>query len=66
MLILLFNAIMFLLAEIPLAGLVFAPEKTNALVERFNAWLSRSSRSIAIGLCTVLGVFLIARGIVNS
>jgi hypothetical protein len=65
-LILAFNAIMFMLAEIPLAGLVFAPEKTNALVERFNAWLSRSSRSIAIGVCTVLGAFLIARGIVNS
>jgi hypothetical protein len=61
-----FNAIMFLLAEVPLAGLIFAPDQTGALVGRFGGWLSRSSRTIAIAVCTVLGVFLIVRGIANS
>jgi hypothetical protein len=61
-----FNVIMFLLAEIPLAGLILAPERTNALVERFNAWLSRSSRRIAIGVCLCVGTFLIARGVINA
>jgi hypothetical protein len=61
-----FNLIMFLLAEVPLAGLLIAPERTDAMVKRFNAWLSSHSRQIAIALCAFLGVFLVIRGIVNS
>ena len=61
-----FNLIMFLLAEIPLAGLLLAPERTDAMVKRFNAWLSSHSRQIAIVICVLLGVFLVIRGIVNS
>lgn len=65
-LILVFNAIMFLMAEVPLAGLAFAPERTEELVLRFNAWLSRNGRTIAMVLCAILGVFLVVRGISNS
>lgn len=65
-LLLAFNAIMFLLAEIPLAGLMIAPERTGVLVDRFNAWFSRNGRSIAVTLCAVLGCFLIARGLITS
>jgi hypothetical protein len=61
-----FNLIMFLLAEVPLAGLLIAPDRTDAMVKRFNAWLSSHSRQIAIALCVFLGLFLIIRGIVNS
>jgi hypothetical protein len=65
-LILLFNAIMFLLAEIPLVGLLVAPERTGALVERMNRWLREHSRQLAVGVCATLGVFLIARGLANA
>ena len=61
-----FNLIMFALAEIPLAGLLIAPERTQAVVDRFNHWLSSHSRQIAIVLCAFLGLFLVVRGIVNS
>jgi hypothetical protein len=61
-----FNLIMFLLAEVPLVGLFLAPEQTGALVRRFNDWLSGHSRQIAIALCAFLGVFLVVRGIVHS
>jgi hypothetical protein len=61
-----FNVIMFLLAEIPLAGLVFAPDRTGVLVDRFNAWLSRNGRAIAVTLCAGLGCFLVARGLINA
>jgi hypothetical protein len=64
--ILLFNVIMFLLAEIPLVGLIVAPEKTNALVDRMNTWLHDHSRQLAIGICFTLGVYLIVRGLVNA
>src|SRR3954468_11890797 len=66
LLILGFNLIMFLLAEIPLVGLFVAPERTGDLVHRFNDWLTGHGRQIAIVLCALLGVFLIVRGIANS
>jgi len=61
-----FNLIMFMLAEIPLAGLYLAPEPTVARVHRVNAWFSANGRTIAIVLCAVLGVFLIVRGLING
>ncbi|MFL5837949.1 MAG: GAP family protein [Solirubrobacteraceae bacterium] len=57
---------MFALAEVPLLGLLLAPDHTDALVARMNAWITRNGRLIAIVLCVVLGVFLIVRGLVNS
>ena len=64
--ILLFNLIMFLLAEIPLVGLLVAPERTGALVARLDAWVSTHSRQIAAGVSGAIGVFLIVRGIVHA
>lgn len=64
--ILLFNAIMFLLAEIPLVGLLVAPERTHAFVHRMNRWLREHSRQLATGICATLGVYLIVRGLVNA
>jgi Sap, sulfolipid-1-addressing protein len=61
-----FNLVMFLLAEIPLLGLIFAPERTVELVHRLDDWFSANGRVIAVVLCTALGVFLIVRGIVHS
>jgi Sap-like sulfolipid-1-addressing protein len=61
-----FNLIMFMLAEIPLLGLLLAPERTDDLVTRINEWLSRNGRRIAIVVSGVLGVFLIVRGIANA
>ncbi len=61
-----FNLVMFLLAEIPLLGLMVAPQRTDDLVRRLNDWFSRNGRSIAVVLCACLGVFLVARGIVHS
>jgi MFS family permease len=65
-LILAFNVIMFAMAELPLLGLRFAPERTNELVRRTNAWLSRHGRELATGLCGILGAYLIVRGIAHA
>jgi hypothetical protein len=61
-----FNLIMFALAEIPLLGLTFAPERTHELVGRGNAWLSGHGRQIAIVLCAAVGIYLIVRGIAHA
>jgi len=61
----LFNLIMFLLAELPLLGYCFAPETTQQRVEAFNEWLGRHARQIVILISTVMGVYLVARGVVG-
>ncbi|HEY3188380.1 MAG TPA: GAP family protein [Solirubrobacteraceae bacterium] len=61
-----FNLIMFLLAEIPLLGLLLAPARTDALVARMDHWLSANGRRIAVVVSGLLGVFLIARGIAHA
>ncbi|MDO8188567.1 GAP family protein [Conexibacter sp. JD483] len=65
-LIVVFNLIMFLLAEVPLAGLLIAPARTRELVERGNGWLSAHGRELAIGVSATFGAFLIARGLVHG
>jgi hypothetical protein len=64
--VLIFNLIMFLLAELPLLGLILAPERTDALVARTDHWFSENGRRIAMVVATLLGLFLIARGIAHS
>jgi len=64
--VLLFNLIMFLLVEVPLLGLIIAPERTRAVVASMNHWLSANSRRIAMVVAALLGAFLIARGIDHS
>src|SRR6185312_9422532 len=65
-LIVLFNAIMFLLAEIPLVGLLVAPERTGVLVDDGNRWLGEHSRQLAIVICLAFGAYLVARGLSNA
>jgi len=65
-LILLFNLIMFLLAEIPLLGLLVAPQRTGALVDRMNRWLRDHSRQLAIAICLLLAAYLISRGLSHA
>jgi hypothetical protein len=61
-----FNLIMFTLAEVPLAGLVLAPDRTVALVDEANAWLAANGRQIVVVLSAALGVFLLVRGLAKA
>jgi hypothetical protein len=60
-----FNLIMLLLLEVPLLGFALAPERTNVLVARFSAGLSRHGGRIALIVAAVLGVALVARGAIS-
>lgn len=66
LLVLLFNLIMFALAEIPLVGLWLNPEGTEARVRSLNDWLSGHGRELAMGLCAVLGCYLVIRGVADA
>jgi hypothetical protein len=65
-LVLAFNLIMFLLAELPWVGLMVAPERTERLVGRASDFLARHGNRIATGVCVVIGVYLIIRGAIHS
>lgn len=61
-----FNLVMFILAEVPLIGLIVKPRRTEEAVLRLNGWFSENGRRIAIVLCVILGAFLTVRGIINA
>lgn len=54
-----------ILLEVPLLGYVFAPERTQDTVTRFKAWMSRKGRPAAVIGATVIGVWLLARGLIT-
>jgi len=63
--ILVFNVIMFALVEIPIVAYVINPQGAATLVERASNWGHDHSRQVAIGLATVVGVWLIVKGIIQ-
>lgn len=54
-----------LLIEAPLVAYAVAPDWTPMAIRRSRAWLHRRGRSIAVYGLVALGVFLIARGVIN-
>jgi Sap, sulfolipid-1-addressing protein len=61
---LLFNVIMFALVEIPIVAYVVNPHGAAGLVERASAWGHDHSREVAIAVATIVGVWLVVKGIV--
>ena len=62
--VLLFNVIMLVLLEVPLIGFVFAPEWTPRAVDRFKEWFSRNARRLGFRAALVIGLLLIAKGLI--
>lgn len=62
-LILLFNAIMFLLVEVPLACYLVRPEETAERVASFSTWLNANGLRVMGWLVGAVGVSLIVQGI---
>jgi sulfite exporter TauE/SafE len=60
-----FNVIMFAFVEVPLVGFLVAPERTNALVEKFNAWLHQNIRHLLAWLALAVAAYLIVRGLIG-
>lgn len=62
--VLLFNAIMLALLEVPLIGFTFAPDWTRDAIDRFKAWFARNARRLASRIALILGTLLILRGLI--
>jgi hypothetical protein len=54
-----------ILLEVPLLGYVFAPDRTQDTITRFKAWMARRGRPAAVIGGGVIGVILIARGLIT-
>lgn len=62
-LILLFNAIMFLLLEVPLVGYLVSPDTTAERVSALSAWLNDNGLRVMGVLVGVVGLSLLVQGI---
>jgi hypothetical protein len=56
---------MFALVEVPLVGLVLAPDRAEPLVRSLNDWLDRNGMRVVTGALALVGLFLVVRGIVE-
>ena len=65
LLVLYFCAMQQLLLEVPLLGYAFAPQRTQESVTRFRSWMGRSGRTAVVIGATVIGVWLVVRGVIN-
>ena len=61
---LLFNVIMFALVEIPIVAYVVNPQGAAGFVEHASKWGHDHSREVAISVATIVGVWLIVKGII--
>ena len=62
-LIVLFNAIMFLLVEVPLVGYLVRPDSTAERVASFATWLNANGLRVMGGLIGAVGIGLIVQGL---
>jgi hypothetical protein len=65
LLVLFFCLMQQILLEVPLLGYVFAPDSTQDRVTRFRAWMGRKGRPAAVIGAGVIGVWLVARGVIT-
>ena len=60
-----FYVIMLAFAEVPIVAYLVAPERTILATNAFNDWLSRNGKHLAAGILAVVGLYLVARGLVK-
>jgi hypothetical protein len=58
-----FNLIQFALIELPLIGLVVAPDRARALTEKLNDWMTAHRRIVIVCLAGVIGGYLLISGV---
>ncbi len=62
-LVVVFNLIMFVLAEVPIIGYLLSPEKTQGRVEQFSAWLENNGLRIISIFAVLWGLSALGKGI---
>jgi hypothetical protein len=60
-----FNLIQFALIELPLIGLVVAPDRVGPLTEKLNEWMTAHRRIMTVVLTGAIGAYLLISGIAD-
>jgi hypothetical protein len=60
------NLIMLVLLEVPLIGYTVAPDWTSAVIERAKDWFALNGARVVTIAFTVIGIALIARGLIYA
>jgi Sap, sulfolipid-1-addressing protein len=63
--VLLIVAVVLLMAELPIAVFLIAPERTAAALDSANGWLARHGRIIAVTAAAAAGCYFVISGIVK-
>jgi hypothetical protein len=58
-----FNVIQFALIELPLIGLVVAPDRARSLTEKLNDWMTAHRRTVIVITAGAIGAYLLISGI---
>ena len=58
-----FNLVQFALLELPLIGLLVAPDRARSLTERLNVWMNAHHRLVITVLAGVIGGYLLISGV---
>jgi Sap, sulfolipid-1-addressing protein len=58
-----FNLIQFALIELPLAGLLLAPDRARSLTEKLNSWMTAHRRLLIVIVAGASGAYLLISGL---
>jgi hypothetical protein len=58
-----FNVIMFALIELPLVGLVVAPDRARSLTEKLHTWMTAHRRMLIVIVTGAIGAYLLISGV---
>jgi Sap-like sulfolipid-1-addressing protein len=58
-----FNLIMFALIELPLVGLLVAPDRARSLTEKLHTWMTAHRRMLIVTVTGAIGTYLLVSGI---
>jgi hypothetical protein len=60
-----FNVVQFALIELPLIGLLVAPDRAGPLTEKINDWMTAHRRIVTVVLAGAIGAYLLISGIAD-
>ena len=60
-----FNLVMFALIELPLLGLALLPDRTRALTEKLNTWMTAHRRTLIVIVAGAGGAYLLISGLTD-
>lgn len=62
---LMFNVVAFAFVEVPLAGYLFAPNRTRTVMDRLNQWMTEHRRWTLSAMLVVVGCILLMSGVLG-